>query len=237
MFKRIGKKVTLSQEIEEKIEEVIVQKKLVAGEKLPTEKELCEMFGVSRTALREALHMLSARGLISVRKGSGIYVNDYTSQYVTRTMNLYLNLNFDKKIIMDVIQVRKLLEPEIARLAALHRTDKHLEALRKNIEQFKKCDNDDVERESNLDLRFHTTIAEACGNSLIPLIVDPIFKQMPKIRTLVYAKIDQARSSALDYHIKIFNKIKEQDSEAARNAMREHLVIAEQHSKEIAETL
>ncbi|NJK97425.1 MAG: FadR family transcriptional regulator, partial [Bacteroidales bacterium] len=63
IFEKIGTTQTLSQKIERKIEEAIRQKKLINGTKLPSEKELCEKFAVSRTALREALRRLSARGL------------------------------------------------------------------------------------------------------------------------------------------------------------------------------
>ncbi|NPE31859.1 FadR family transcriptional regulator [Methanococcoides sp. SA1] len=74
MFDKIGKSQTLSQEIVANIEQAIREKKFQVGEKLPTEKELCEMFGVSRTAIREALQMLSAQGLINVHKGKGSFV-------------------------------------------------------------------------------------------------------------------------------------------------------------------
>ncbi|RMD92070.1 MAG: FadR family transcriptional regulator, partial [Calditrichaeota bacterium] len=84
LFSRIGNHRTLSQEIEHKIETAILEKKLIAGQKLPTEKELCEMFGVSRTALREALQMLSARGLLYIKKGSGVFVNDFSARHVSR---------------------------------------------------------------------------------------------------------------------------------------------------------
>jgi len=68
IFQNIGNKLTLSQRIERTIENAIREKKLTVGSKLPTEREMCESFGVSRTALREALRRLSARGLINIHK-------------------------------------------------------------------------------------------------------------------------------------------------------------------------
>ena len=76
IFGKIGTAQTLSQKIERRIEEAIRQKKLLVGTKLPSERELCEMFAVSRTALREALRRLSARGLIQIKKGSGMFVSE-----------------------------------------------------------------------------------------------------------------------------------------------------------------
>ena len=97
LFKKIGSSKTLSQEIVENIEKHIVSKNLIAGQKLPTEKEMCEMFGVSRTALREALQMLSARELISIKKGSGIYVNELSTRMATKSMRFFLEMNFIKE--------------------------------------------------------------------------------------------------------------------------------------------
>ncbi|KAA3615257.1 MAG: FadR family transcriptional regulator [Calditrichaeota bacterium] len=237
MFQPIGKKITLSQEIEQKIEASIIQKKFNPGEKLPTENELCDMFAVSRTALREALRMLSGRGLITIRKGSGIYVNDYSKADVTRPMSLYLDLNFDKKIILDVIQIRKTLEPLICEMAAKNRKEVHIQQLEKNIKNFKACKIEDYNKESHLDFQFHTIITQASGNTLIPIMMEPLLQQMPKIRLLVYKKIDQAKSSALDYHLLIYNMIVKQDAQGAFEAMKEHMRIAEKHSRAIVNQL
>ncbi|MFW5754222.1 MAG: FadR/GntR family transcriptional regulator, partial [Marinilabiliaceae bacterium] len=122
IFSKIGTTQTLSQKIERKIEEAIRQKKLMQGAKLPSEKELCELFGVSRTALREALRRLNARGLIEIRKGSGMYVSEIKIEDAIKSLNLYYDLSFDSNLISQIIEVRRILEPEISRLAARNRT-------------------------------------------------------------------------------------------------------------------
>ena len=167
LFNKIGNELTLSQQVEEKIEAVIRQKKIIPGEKLPTENELCSMFGVSRTALREALHMLSARGLITIRKGSGIYVNDYSAKHVTKPMSLFLELNFDKEYVFHLIKVRQMLEPEIARMAAANRSDDDVRELRRLTVKFIKCGSDDYRKEGELDKDFHLVLANASGNPII----------------------------------------------------------------------
>jgi GntR family transcriptional repressor for pyruvate dehydrogenase complex len=203
LFPKIGSTLTLSQEIVEKIEDVIRQKKVLPGEKLPTEKEMCTMFGVSRTALREALQMLSARGLVTIRKGSGIYVNNYSSTHVIKPMSLFLELNLDRDYIVHVMEVRNMFEPTIARLAAVNRTEKDVQKLEKSLEELKQSPSNNYYKQGQIDRDFHLIIAEACKNPIIPVIVTPIFKLMPKIRSLVYANIDTAKSEAVDYHIKI----------------------------------
>src|SRR5665647_2960038 len=99
MFSKIGSGLTLSQKIERRIEEAIRQKKLLPGSKLPTEKELCAQFAVSRTALREALRRLSARGLIDIRKGSGMYITELKIEDAINSLHLFYDLRFDSNLI------------------------------------------------------------------------------------------------------------------------------------------
>jgi GntR family transcriptional repressor for pyruvate dehydrogenase complex len=235
LFHKIGNEKTLSQQVEGKIEQVIREKKILPGEKLPTENELCTMFGVSRTALREALRMLSARGLISIKKGSGIYVNDYSSAHVTKPMSLFLELNFDRNYVMHLIKVRQILEPSIARMAAENRSENDLSKLRKITEKFINCREDDYQKEGELDKDFHMLLAEASGNPIIPVMVQPIFELMPKIRTLVYAHVDHARSTAVELHQRILDNIERKDAEGAFKAMNDHLILAQQHSEDVIE--
>ena len=235
LFPKIGTSITLSQEIAQNIEGLIVSKQLSPGQKLPTEKELCEMFGVSRTSLREALHMLSARDLINIRKGSGIYISEFSSRKASKAIQLYLEMKFDKDYILHTVRVRKMLEPQIARLAAENRTDDQLKELQDTIIRLKEAE--DVEEEGIIDRDFHMIIARSTGNPIIPVIVDPVFRLMPKIRAIVYAKIDSAKSTALEYHEKIYGMIQSKNAEGAYHSMLEHIILAENHSLEIFETL
>jgi len=230
IFGKIGKPLTLSEEIESKIEYAIRQKKLEPGQKLPSEKELCTMFGVSRTALREALRMLSARGLLIVRKGDGVYVNNYSSIHASKPMSLYLELQFDKDYIMHLVHVRQIIEPHIAMLAAQNRTDQDLNKLQQNLAQFEDR-NQDAQQIAQLDVEFHTAISHASGNPLIPLIMDPLFSMLPRIKALIVNHLKKVKSdNAPIYHQKIYEMIKKQDAQAAYEAMKAHLKIAEHDS-------
>lgn len=229
MFDKIGKSQTLSQEIVANIEQAIREKKFQVGEKLPTEKELCEMFGVSRTAIREALQMLSAQGLINVHKGKGSFVNDYSSDHVIKPMSLFLELNFDIDYMYHVVRTRRMLEPAVARDAALHRTDDDLKKLKDVLIKFKKTKPSDFEKQGELDREFHLILAKACQNPIIPIITEPIYELMPRIKTLIYEKVDAARSEADVYHEKIYDMIKVQDGDGAYQMMLSHLKIAEDH--------
>lgn len=233
IFNKIGSDFTLSQVIEKKIEEAILKKKFEPGHKLPSEQELGALFGVSRTAVREAMRMLSARGLVNIRKGSGVFVNNFSTSDASGPMNLYLEMNFDKSYVLHVVQVRQIVEPDIARLAALNRSAEDLSQLRRNLEELADCDPAEAMREAELDLEFHSLIARATGNPVITVILQPLFNLMPKIKSMVIAHVADAKSAAVEYHQKIVDKIEAQDAPGAYAAMTEHLKIAEEHSRRL----
>lgn len=233
MFRKVGKKETLSKEIVKQIEQAILKNEYEPGDKIPSENEMCEIFDVSRTAVREAIQKLSARGLIEVKKGSGIYVKEYAEKYVTDAMELYLELNLNKEYLMNVMEIRKLFEPQLARMAAENRTEEDIEKISKTIEELDACDVKDFKKEGELDKKFHSQIADSCGNPLIMTMFKPIFTLMPKIRSLVYKDNKHIKSKAQKYHNEIFAMIKNQDKQKAFEKMQNHLKIAEQDSQKL----
>jgi GntR family transcriptional regulator, transcriptional repressor for pyruvate dehydrogenase complex len=223
IFEKIGTPLTLSQKIERNIENAIREKKLLVGSKLPTEHQLCEMFAVSRTALREALRRLSARGLIKIVKGSGMYVSEIKIEDAISSLNLYYDLKFDHNLIGHTIKVRQMFEPEIAQLAAQNRTDEDVRKLEDNLEQFIKCDPDNTQLESDLDNRFHTLISECTENQIVQITMEPIYTLLPRMRNYVYANIDGQKDNTVAEHRSIVKAIKDQDAEKAYSNMRTHL--------------
>ncbi|HOH06158.1 MAG TPA: FadR/GntR family transcriptional regulator [bacterium] len=235
LFGKIGKSLTLSQEIELRIEDSIRQKKLEPGQKLPSEKELGVIFGVSRTAVREALRMLSARGLLHVRKGDGVYVNSFSSSLASKSMSLYLELQFDTDSILHLVHLRQLIEPNLARLAAQKRSEEDLVRFRLNLAAFSDR-TQDADQLARLDVEFHTLIVTSSHNPLIPLIMDPIFSMLPRVKTLIVNHLQKTHSdNAPNYHQKIYDMIRLQDGEGAFSAMQEHLKIAERDSLLLAQ--
>lgn len=237
IFTSIGSPLTLGQEIVKTIEKNILNKRLLPGQKLPTEKELCEKFAVSRTALREAMQMLSAKGLVTIRKGSGIYVNDFTELDASKNMSLFLELNFNENYVLHLVHVRQILEPENARLAARNRSAEDLEILEKNILEF--SDNSiSAGRHAQLDLEFHQKIADASGNPVISLIMTPLFNLMPKIKAMIVDVVMHNQiQNAMNYHKNIFERIQAQDEEGAYTAMKAHLDIAEKDTHVLIKAL
>jgi len=223
IFHTIGNKLTLSQRIERTIENAIREKKLTVGAKLPTEREMCESFGVSRTALREALRRLSARGLITIQKGSGMYVSELQIEDAIDTLNLYYDLKFDRNLLAQIIEVRSLFEPEIARLAALNRTKGDLVKLSNNQAEFEACDPDHTQREADLDNRFHLLIALATRNPIVQITMEPIYSLLPRMRNYIYGNIEGEKSNTIRDHRDLLEAFRRQDGARAFQVMKSHL--------------
>jgi GntR family transcriptional repressor for pyruvate dehydrogenase complex len=223
IFRKIGSKLTLSQKIERRLEAAIREKKLPVGSKLPTERELCESFGVSRTALREALRRLSARGLVEITKGSGMIVTGLRIDDAIKNLNLYYDMQFDHNLIAQIIEVRRLFEPEIAGLAALQRTQNDLSDIQENIHLFEACNPDNIQLEADLDNKFHLLIAKATHNPIVQISMEPIYSLLPRMRNLIYANIEGEKEITLEYHLKLFDAINKQDRPLANELMKVHL--------------
>ncbi|WP_430811250.1 MULTISPECIES: FadR/GntR family transcriptional regulator [unclassified Carboxylicivirga] len=213
LFGKIGTSQTLSQKIERKIEEAIRSKRLITGAKLPSEKELCESFAVSRTALREALRRLSARGLIEIKKGSGMYVSEIKIEDAIKSLNLYYDLKFDSSLIRQIIEVRRIFEPEIGRLAAINRTDDDVKLLQSNIAELERCNPDNTQLEVDLINRFHMNMAKATGNPIVIISMEPIYSLLPRMRNMIYANIEGEKEYTVRLQHEILKAVIDKDSE------------------------
>ena len=233
-FQNIGSNKLLSGKIEESIELAIRKKQYKAGEKLPTEGQLCKLFGVSRTVVREALRKLSARGLVVIKQGSGAYVNELSSESAIDSINLFLELTDDGSLIFDIIRARQLFEPEIAGQAALNRTAAELDELRENLEALKASSREDIEGQTVIDIRFHSLIARATHNNVVALLMRPIFENMPKVKRSIFAKhkldvVPHDQDMVVKFHAEIFQAIKNADPREASHAMLAHLKYTEKN--------
>ncbi len=215
IFTKIGTGLTLSQKIERKIEEAIRQKKLIPGTKLPSEKELCAQFAVSRTALREALRRLSARGLIDIRKGSGIYITELKIEDAINSLHLFYDLRFNSDLILQIIEVRRLFEPEVARLAARNRTENDIKTLQKNLTELERSNPDNTQLEVDIINRFHMNLAKATHNPIVLISLEPVYSLLPRMRNLIYGNIEGEKEYTMKYQEELLNALKIKDSNKA----------------------
>jgi GntR family transcriptional repressor for pyruvate dehydrogenase complex len=233
MFKVIENRVPISKIVAQQIEDSIMNKTFVPGSKLPSEFELCKQFGVSRTAIREALQTLSAQNLITIVKGKGIFVNEMSTSSVIEPLNKFIAQKLDKNYILDLVHTRQVIEPALAEAAAIKRTDEDIDAL---IEDFNELKNyrGDHHNLALLDLRFHLNLARASHNRILPMILEPIIRSfMPEVKTFIYETVGEAKDSAIESHKKILDLVIAQDAPAAYEAMIEHLKIAEAHTEKM----
>jgi len=232
VFRKIGQVQTLSQTIVYELQKAILEKEFKPGDKLPSEAELCDLFGVSRTAIREALQVLSSKGLIRIKKGNGTFVTKYSIDDATRSLNFYLQLNFDVETALNYFNVRLVVEPYNARLAARNSTPALVESLEHNLQQMKNA-NDLYER-SRIDGEFHLLIAEASDNDIIPLIMQPVIQLMPRIKEMVDTQLKVESRTEVE-HQKLIDCIREGDEDGAEAVMLDQLTLAKQDVETLIE--
>jgi DNA-binding FadR family transcriptional regulator len=211
----------LYEQIVEQIQGRIVRGELRAGDRLLPERELGASFGASRTAVREALKTLAQMGLVEIHQGRGAVVADNTSDAMRSSLGLMLrvsHLNSPDAL----VELREIIEPEIAALAAARATDAHIAALRDAV--------DTMERSLRLadayiaaDTRFHRTLALATQNPLIVSLVDSIVGLLAEQRTLIFS-VPGGPERGQVFHKTLLDAVERRDIELARTAMRAHLV-------------
>jgi GntR family transcriptional repressor for pyruvate dehydrogenase complex len=226
LFPQVRREPRLSDKVADTMLETILSRKLEVGERLPSERELGEQFGVSRTVVREAVRALVAKGLIEVRSGSGLRVAAVDAATVSESMGLFLRggtLDFAK-----VHEVRRMLEVHIAGAAAERRTDDDVAAMSEVCGQMEAA-LDDVEAASLHDLEFHRAIARATHNELYLVLLDSIGRALIDIRreNLSAGSGDET----VRLHRAILDRIAAGDVSGARSAMSQHLDSVEQFWK------
>jgi DNA-binding FadR family transcriptional regulator len=219
-FKKIERKV-LSEAIAEQIEQAIFDGTFAVGTQLPAEQQLASQFGVSRNVVREAFKYLKERGLIHIQNGMGAYVSQPTSNMTSTALGRYLRMQDHHDIITDLYEVRRLIEGESARLAALRATQDDLEHLLACVQRMEQH-NGNVKAWADADLDFHLSLARASGNSLFPVLLQPLVDHLREVIIEGYVE-PGAAERGLEAHRKVYQCVKAGDAEGAYRTILEHL--------------
>ena len=212
--------VRLFEQVTDQIEQRILQGELQPGDQLPSERDLSLQFQVSRTVIREAIKALAQRGLIEIQSGRGTFVTNETSLAVRNSLHLMITLGSQERV-LDLMQVREILEPEIAALAACQIDQEHLINLQKCIDIMDETL--DPATWTNADLEFHLILAQATGNLLIPQMINAIVDLLREQRFRI--GLNKGGPERGQYHHKqILEAVSQKDPDGARQAMREHLL-------------
>ena len=210
----------LYEQIVLQIEESIQKGVLKAGDQLPAERELAQQFGVSRTAVREAVKALREKGLVEAYAGRGTFVTDGTSHAMKLSLDRMLRLGQSEDSSF-LVEVREILEPEIAALAAERSEAQHLTAMREALAVMDSARSDpDAFIEGDLD--FHLALAEAAGNPLILSLIDSIVGLLREQRTKIFS-VDGGPERGQYHHKRILEAIEHRDPQRAREVMKAHL--------------
>ncbi len=209
----------LYEEIAEQMIEQIHAGVLRPGDRLPPERTLAEEYGVSRTAIREALRSMEMMGCVESRVGEGTFIKAPSLSNIIDPFSLVFPQN--GRLGGELIEIRLILETEIAALAARRRTDDHLKALDKTLSDMR----EDIASGGmgvEADEAFHAVLAEAAGNEALILILNMCSGLLSRTRPLTQS-IKGVPARTLKDHASICEAVRNQDERSARRLMRTHL--------------
>ncbi|GAB56626.1 exu regulon transcriptional regulator [Glaciecola punicea ACAM 611] len=213
------KVLRLYQQVAEKLVALIDTGNYTVGMRLPAERDLASMFGVSRPTIREAVIALELEGYVKVRMGSGVYVIEnsrVTSRFADKDIGPF-----------DLTEARALFEGEAAALAATMITDEELALLSETLEEMACENNNDTNSHEAADKRFHMIIAGATKNTAIMSVIEELWDEREHsiLTKRMYEKVrDSGLKPSVEEHREVYKALKAHDADSSRRLMREHLM-------------
>jgi GntR family transcriptional regulator, transcriptional repressor for pyruvate dehydrogenase complex len=224
LFQTAIKTSKISDQIIDQIRDAVLSGKLKPGNRLASEKELADQFGVSKATMREALRVLEVMGLIEMRKGisGGIFIAEVGMR---TTIHSIINfLHFQSVSIREITTLRYLIEPTVSRIAASKATDSDIQNLEKIVEE----NHPETDNGVSKEIGFHRYLARMAENTLLILIVDFVdnllesIKSKAKLSPDFYQDVQKSHQKILDCFIK-------KDGPGAALAMRQDLLAVDRH--------
>ena len=216
----------LHESVAEKLGQLIIEGKVSPGERLPSERELGEQFGVSRTVVREALKALAAQKLIVIEQGRGSKVQGISAQNLSVVLKVLVAR--ENSGLWELMEARQVLEAELTHLAATRGTPARWRSLALNIELMRVSErsNDCVEF-IKLDMAFHSSIARAAANPVLALVLEAFADLIHTQHAMILkSHMPISGSKAVEFHQSILDRLKARDADGARDAMRRHMMHA-----------
>jgi DNA-binding FadR family transcriptional regulator len=199
-----------------RIQELIKEENIKAGERLPAERELAAKLSVSRASLREALIVLELSGIVEVRGGSGVYVSEQAAPPD--------DVPEAGPGPFEVLAARRLIESEIAAIAARMATDSAVDAILNAVLEMER-NHDDRTSNEQADRNFHLAIARATGNTALVGVTEYLWNQRSSLwhKLKEHFQTEDLRKTTLTDHRRVLEAIASHDVAGARQAMRAHL--------------
>lgn len=219
-------KSSLTEQVMRQIETRLLDGTWTPGMRIPSERDLAELFSVSRPTVRAAVQRLGARGLLKSRPATGVYVTDrLQAGWISPWRQL---ISDHPELRVDVLEFRRMLECTTAYFAALRASDADLERLDAVFAQLADAhQRHDTPAEARLDAEFHNTIASASQNAMFRHLQDSVMTILREHITLSNLGIASQRAAAsgqlFDQHRRIWEAIRARQPDTARAVMREHI--------------
>ncbi len=208
----------LSSKLSEELLNYIRSENLKPGDRLPNESILAKKMGVGRSSIREAMKLLASRNIVTIRQGSGTYISQ-TPGMVEDPLGFSFIAD-KQKLAQDSLEVRFLLEPAIASLAAQNASEEDISLLRRlcqEVEDLVRLGQDHTQK----DIEFHTAIALSSKNVVVPRLIPVINSAIPLLIELTGNTLKQ---ETIDTHRALTDAIAAHNAAAAHDAMYLHLV-------------
>jgi len=219
----IAPRETLVESIANALIRYIAENDLRGGDRLPSERELVEMIGASRLPLREAVSVLKGLGIVEARHGKGVFVKHLDPAAVFSMLSPLLKVQAGIDV-QHLFEVRLLLEPGIAALAAEHHTDENLEVLENETDAMRAALRKRPEYVAH-DKAFHQELARATGNPVFCVFMASLTDLLAELHER-YRDNVKFRTAAMKEHQQVLDAVRGRDAKAAREAIRRHLTNA-----------
>jgi GntR family transcriptional repressor for pyruvate dehydrogenase complex len=221
-FQQLARDPSLAERVSLALMDSIASGRLSPGDRLPSERDLGEQFGVSRTVVREAVRGMQARGVLKVRPGRGAEVVALPASQITETFTLFLRGANTQHVIdgEQISEVRETLELRLAELACRRATPEEFAQMEAAIAAM--AEETDVEQASAFDMTFHRLIASATKNMLFVVLLDSLGDVLLQLRRRSLS-VPGRRDGAVAEHRHILDALTAGDVVAARAAMADHL--------------
>ena len=220
-----GRRPTISAEAAEALQRIIIDMELQPGDKLPSQAELGARLGVGSRSIREAIKTLEARGLVETHQGKGVFVKNATLDFFLEVLNdsLVFDLYRDKKRLLELTQLRWMIESNVIHDLAEHPDPEMLKKLVDIVDKMAECEEPrDIEPYNILDAKFHVTLIEACGND----IVITLYRHLAGLLIKSVAETGYIKGSlhqSLNDHRRILEALVARDPDRAKELMERHL--------------
>lgn len=199
----------------------IIAGRYAVGQRLPSERSLVSLFGISRPTLREALVALEIAGFVQIKRGSGVWVT--SSGWPSSELSFSIG---DDVGMFEVLELRCVIEPQAAYFAAERRTDDHVDMLAATLADMSRAAANSTLLAEQYDQRFHRQIAMASGNRAMETAVAELWtlrEGSPQTKAFLTKARNNGAAPNIEEHRSIFTAIKNQDAGRARDAMTFHL--------------